>query len=198
MSMMGLSHREERRRSLRWLLDIDDLPGREWVLRYEGTWRSGAGSKGEIAKRARDTRMMMAMRWFYQTPSHLWVDVSVTPTSSSNDAQSSVPHLNKRLTPNPHAQIEVVTERIVDDVGLDKVDHPWLYEQVTRGSNGSSSIKYIAGVVGGIMHLVVAGDNSVVKAGTVNSGNGWLWEDVIHLAESQSLKLKRALDEKQD
>lgn len=56
ISIIGKGHQTEHRKSLSWLLDLSDLPGDEWELRYEWTWRSGVGGKTEAGQRGAPNR----------------------------------------------------------------------------------------------------------------------------------------------
>jgi hypothetical protein len=65
---------------------------------------------------------------------------------------------------------------------------PWLYEREMEGIKGTSTEKYLGGVVGEVIHLVHTGDSFATRGG---SGDGWSWPDVIRVGEVQSQKLKR-------
>ena len=116
LSMMGLSHRRERKRSLSWLPDTHDLPGKGWVITSEGTWRPGIGKKSEASKQSRQSGMMIAASSFSQPSTRLWANASVFPTASPSDAQPWLPTLNKRIVPSPHARVKIVAERMVEDI----------------------------------------------------------------------------------
>lgn len=190
LSMMGLGHQKERRRSLRLLPEADDLPGSNWVLERERTWLGGVGTKNQTAKRARQTGRMIAERKFYQRSSPLWLVVQVIPTPSFRDAERMVSQLNNGIVRHPRSQMFVTSERVVDDISVDTVDHPWLYERLMEGAKGSSTEKFLGGVVGDVIHLVHTGDSFATRGG---SGIGWSWQDVVTVAEAQSQKLKRLL-----
>ena len=188
LSMMGLDHQKERRRALWLVLEAEELPGTGWVLGTETTWLGGVGTKNQTAKRARKTGKMIAERRFQSTP--LWLVVQVIPTPSSRDAERIVSHLNNGLVRSPHSQVFVTAERVVDDINVDTVDHPWLYERLMEGPKGSSTEKFLGGVVGDVIHLVHTGDTFPTRGGP---GSGWSWQDVIRVGEAQSQKLKRLL-----
>ena len=129
---------------------------------------------------------MDALRNAFQPSSGRFATIQVMPTRSSSYAESAVRTLNKGLVLNPRARGIVVTERVVEHIAVETVDHPWLYEQLTEGANGSSSIKYVAGTVDAAIHVVTAGSES--------RDGGWPWEDVVQVASAQSQKLKRLIE----
>jgi hypothetical protein len=83
--------------------------------------------------------------------------------------------------------VTLIDERKVDDIEVDGVTHPWVYEQLTKGLNGVGTIKFIGGTVGELVFVVQASERA---------GTGWPWQDVIEVAQAQSGKLRQLPSQK--
>jgi hypothetical protein len=185
ISSLGVGHRQQRREALSWLLEAEDLPGWRWALISQRTYRSGVGGKSDMAKRARQTGAMAAVRTFRlrQSLTARSVTIWLWPFASSADAEEALPGFAKRPIRNPNSLVTPVSRREVHDVEVNDVNHPWVYEVLTRGPSGQASEKWIGGTVDEVVFIVQAVERA---------GSGWPWNDVAEVARTQSRKLRRA------
>ena len=175
--------KQARRRSFSLLLETRELPGDEWRMLGERSWRTGVGFRTEAARRARQARTITVVRYFKCPARSRWLWVEVIPYANTGDAQTAVSHFESMLSPNPYSVAKATIEHRVEGVDIPEISEPWLYEQAGSRKKLKASSLLIGGNIEQIAFVVCAS----------GPDRAWAWEDVVPIATAQSLKLKRAL-----
>jgi hypothetical protein len=168
------------------LLAPSDFPEDGWANLGGVSWRTGVRilrSSGS-ARRARRARTVSSMCWLQSEDKTRFVLAEVAPYASTSDATCELPNLQKRILPNPRAQVRVTEEREVEGLTVPGVDNPWTLERLTEGADRPTASRYIAGNVGRFVSFV----------GCVGYRDAWPWEEVISLATRQGLKVRERFD----
>lgn len=180
-----IGHREKKDVSVAMLLEHGDLPGNDWELLDQRSWRTGAMPIPiDEAARAHHAGSWTAWRSFQQSGQTRWAWIEIMPFTSNTDALSAVSSIPTWLMSNAGAKVAIVEERNPDESETGAT-HLWVLEQRTIGSDGPSATRYVADVVDNVLFIV---------AGTA-SGDGWDWSAVSALAERQAAKIRSALDD---
>ena len=183
-----LGHKAEKDLARSMLLDPSDLPGGEWTIRGDMTWRTGRfGKPSPILHAASKAGKFTALRTYQQeVPSERWLMAKVVPASSESDASAIAPRLWSLSFPNPDAKVKVEGEPTVQDVAIDGLSNSLVCEQLSRGWPTESTVtasRYVAGNVGSVAILVEC-------SGTRDD---WPWEEVASVAAKQAERCSQSL-----
>jgi len=174
-----------KKRSLTMLLDLSELPGDDWKMLDQRTWRTGIATPiPDWTKRANEAGSVTAWRSFGQKtgPSQtIWTQV--TPFVSADDAQSALTDTPKNMMRNLWAEVSPTSERVIEDYSIPDVTSQWFYEQEALSSEGASTSRFVAATVAEWLFVVAC-------AGLDGT---WIWADVITLASTQARKIRKVL-----
>jgi len=169
-------------------LEPEELPGGNWLMTAERSWRSGyivPVWNSEVARRTRAAGGFATWREFRQsTSAHgLWAQIS--PYGLASDAGVAVPRLLSMSYKNPNFEGKETEAKSVN-ISIRGVEHTYAEERNSIGSSkGPSNTKY---VVASVLHVVFL-------LACYEYGSGWPWSEVISIAERQAAKIRSQLSD---
>jgi hypothetical protein len=170
--------------TLALLLTADDIPGNNWKMLDERSWRAGTiGPITAWGKRTRAAKNIVGWRSFEQQNSERWIWIQVVPYVSAEDARSALAgfHLVDGL-PNSRAEVRVVSELALEGVLVEGVDAVRVHIQITSGPRGESEARY----------LYFAVDTFVAIWAFSSFGIAWDESEMFSLVTLQASRLKTA------
>jgi hypothetical protein len=179
----------ERKKSRAMLLEPTEIPGTDWGITSERSWRSGyivPHWNSDVARRSRRSGGFASWRSFKQgnTPLGFWSQVS--PYGLREDAETAVPRLLSMAYKNPRFKGTEIQEMKVDNLDIPGVEGAYVVERVARGSSkGPSDSKYVVANVAHVVFLLAF----------YAYGNGWPWNEVSRVAALQAEKIRSVLGE---
>lgn len=176
--MARLAPKPGARRALARVVTVDDLPGSDWTVLDQRTWRTGiSGSATEWGRRARAARSVTAYRSF-QAAFRQGCWVQVIPLASESDALSAIEEVGNRLLRNPQSRATILREQDVEIDPFPGAGRVWAHEMHTTGPLGDGVTKILAAAVSS--YLIAVG-----AYGSPESA----WDAVITLARRQAAEL---------
>jgi hypothetical protein len=163
------------------LLDVDDLPGDNWILVRSKSWRTGVvGPRIERARRARAIRSISVERKFGSLDESQTISLGVYPYASIPDALDAVAHSREALMPYKPLKTKVISEHVVEDLSPSGVDSSWAMEQRIGGA--TPGVRRVArGSIG----------RFVVGIASFAPGHGWAWSELAQVLAAQGEKVRR-------
>lgn len=165
------------RAALGRLITADDLPGDEWTIVDQRTWRTGmTGPPTPWARRARAARSVTAYRSFAAGSGQgCWVQVIAF--ASEADALSALEEVSGRLL-RKQSKSTVVREQDVTVDPFQGAGRVWAHEFVASTPDGEATTKIVAAAV-----------SSQVAAVCASGSPGWDWDVVVTIARRQAAEL---------
>jgi hypothetical protein len=161
------------------LLEAFDLPGPDWTVKDERTWRTGVDATTDWQRRAKAAGCVTAWRSFEQIGRSRWLWIQATPLVDAADAVSALADLPARMLRNLGAKVRVVEEREVAPPAPLTTATAWAVEQRAEGRIGASVT---------LLLISAVGRNLVAVAGS-GLGQPWTWDDIGQLAQRQATRL---------
>jgi hypothetical protein len=180
----GLGRKPGKQIALGMLLDIRNLPGDEWQVVKERSWRTGVvGKSTDRSRRAREIRSISVERMFHRGVPLGTITLGIYPYASIADAQSAVRDSRVDLMGYRPMNAKVTSEATIEDLRMSGIDNPWALEQHIEERSGSGLRRLTRGNV----------DRFVVGLGSFAHGQGWAWEDLIPVVAAQGEKIRQFL-----
>jgi hypothetical protein len=135
--------------TLALLLTAVDIPGGNWKMMDERSWRAGTvGPHSAWSKRTRAAKNIVGWRSFEQQSAEKWMWVQVVPYVSVEDASSALAHaeLGDGI-PNSGAEVHLVKQTTIEEFELEGVDAARVLIQSTSGPRGDSEARIIYSAV---------------------------------------------------
>lgn len=176
--MAQLAPKPGARRALGRVVTADDLPGSDWTVLDQRTWRTGmSGPATEWGRRARAARSVTAYRSF-QAALRQGCWVQVMPLASESDALSAIKEVGDRLIRNPQSRGTMLREQDVEIDLFPGAGRVWAHEMHTTGPLGD-----------GVTRILAAAVSLYVIAVATYGSPGWTWDAVITVARRQAAEL---------
>lgn len=175
--------------ALNALLKDWDLPGGEWNLHDERTWRFDEYPhlrRSDVVDRGLEHGGIVAWRSFANDDGHSSLWVQFMPYASIEDAEATIPHDSTSFVKNSAFDGEVGETLEVSGYELPGIDHASFFEETISTPRGRGSAKRICGNVKNLRFTVAS----------AASGDGLSWEDLISIATQQVKKIEQYLDER--
>jgi hypothetical protein len=170
--------------SLALLLTVADLPGENWKVMDERSWRAGTvGPDTPWGQRTRAARNIVGWRSFEQQSAEKWMWIQVVPYVSDEDARSALAGatLGDGI-PNSRAEVQLVNQVTIEDVEIDGVNAARVLVQSTSGPRGDSEARTIYSAV-----------NSFVAVEAFSSFSGsWGEGEMSSIVTLQANRIKKA------
>jgi len=172
-----------RRRSLRMLITIADLPGDGWKLTSESGWRSGTlGRRSPVRRRAYKSGTYQVVRRFRQSDPPRSLLAEVLPTATSEDGESQVRKARSAIVES-NSEVVRSEEKEIEGIRVPNVESSMIWETVNVRGDLRGYERIICGRVENITFMV---------AGAA-WGEGWSWNDLIAIASAQATKVRTQL-----
>lgn len=161
------------------LLAPADLPGPDWKILDERTWRTGSDATAEWQLRAKASGSVTAWRSFEQGGHDRWVWIQTTPAANGDDALAALSDIPARMLANMRATAKLLDERQVQPPAPLTAATGWAVEQRTQGAKGESTSLILASVCGRTVIVVAASGPS----------EAWTWDQVGDIAQQVSTRV---------
>jgi hypothetical protein len=185
MLVAGLGRKPGKETALSMLLEIHDLPGDDWQVVRERSWKTGVVGKSTARSiRAREIGSISVERKFRRSKSLSTIALAIYPYASISDAQSAAQDSRAALLAYRPMNAKVTSEASIENLSMPGIDNPWALEQHIEEPARSGLRKLARGNV----------NRFVVGLGSFAPGQGWAWGDLVPLVVAQGEKLRRSLD----
>jgi hypothetical protein len=185
-----IGRKSTKRRSQSMLLDREEIPGENWALWRQRSWRPGmfdyspsrhAFQAGTFVSMRTFVEAEISARTFEERAQVRRVMVQVIPTASVADAETMMPDLGRRL--EGESDSRTLGFRTIHNQEVAGVPNAWTFEKEYRAMKGTAITRYVAGHVGRVI-FVVAGQGYV---------DPWTWAELTSLGVLQKEKVERTL-----
>ena len=158
------------------LIDIGDLPGDDWLRKFERSRRVGIdGRRRPVGFLLRNRGLVVAIRTFEQQSTSRWVYVKLMSTTTSEQLQSALSHANVDVVTVTGSGAHINNQRPLDldlDLGLTDVR---AIEVTGTQFHETAIYRFVVGVV----------DQVIVTVGCSGYGDGWSLPDIRDVVSSQ-------------
>jgi hypothetical protein len=183
-ALAQIGSKSSRQSSKLMVLERDEIPGGNWWLKRNRSWRVGMFSRSDpVSRRAFEAGTFVSMRIFERVRSKQNLLLEIIPTASIGDAELMLSDMENRLERRPSDARKVLGTRVIRNHEVPGVANAWVYERETRGNKGSIVGRYIAGNVRHVVFLVE----------TMGFVEPWPWTEVNAVAALQKGKVERTL-----
>lgn len=166
------------------VLGESELPGADWRVIDERSWRTGQSGDEGWAVRARESGLLTVWRSFEQADGDRWLWIQVTQLVSEVDAAEALTVVPDRLLSNARADVEVIAEASVEPPSIVGVSRSWAHESRTASRRGQGVALMLAYVLGPRLVTLAA-------SGLTDS---WSWAEVATIAEKQGQRLAETVE----
>ena len=177
-----IGKKSQKQLSMSMLLDPNELPGGEWSLKGERSWRIGkVGQRDAASLRAKSSGAFTAIRSMEQPSTSKWVIVKVSPMVSPEDALLVPPDSDITLFTAPKSSAIMAGERYVDipiDLGLSNAK---AFELTASESNRVATYRIVTGTV----------DRVIASICCSGWGDGWTWQEIRAITAAQDQKIRK-------
>jgi hypothetical protein len=183
IGQIGL-RRSEKARSRAMLLELDELPGANWVTLYEGTWRVGTNQpRTPELRNAKAAGGATAVRSFEEQTAIRWLWVRVDPLASRLDASSLSEDIRDYIVPDPRAPRPLTQDRTIEDVRIPGYANARVFELKRNDAQGSGTAWVFAG------HI----DRIALTAQYSFYNDSWSWSEALSIISLQVEKIQRRM-----
>ncbi len=158
------------------LVDTATLPGGDWSVLDERTWRTGRQKPAEPwAERAAANGSITAWRSFRSERRSLWLQL--VPTASPDDARAALAVVPAAFLANLHSQVRLDSESDVEPPDVPGADAVWAHEQHTSGHPDAGTTLLLCWTAGTRLFALSAGGQPE-----------WTWPEVAAVAGAQNVR----------
>jgi len=177
---------EKRRAALSLLLEPTDIPGGEWEIYNEKSWRAGRLGKGEANRRRRRTGSFNAMRTYKNNlpDASGAILIEIRQYGNEADAFAELPNARLNLSPSPNHLGATLTEATLIDVpSVWESNSAFCIEQCISHGDRLNTHRCVVDSVGEVVFLT----------DFVALGEGSPWDEVLELWKIQASRIRTKL-----
>lgn len=177
----------KRRAALSLLLEPTDIPGGDWEIYNEKSWRAGRFGQGDANRRRRQTGLFNVMRTYKNSLPDATgaIFVEIRQYGSEADALTELPTTRLSLSPSPTHRGATLTEATLIEVpNRSEPSSAFCIEQCISDGDRLNTHRCVVDLVGQVVFLT----------DFVTLGEGRSWDEVLELSRMQASRIRTTMN----